>query len=146
MSSAAVYQLKDRIFVHPWQKTTAGLGIASEPYVSLPLDTHELGHAVLAALAESGKTVPHPASWKGQDAPLLKAAGVRSQKAFQTGSRFVHVEREGRTLRIEPSHNGGTKGDDKGFNPLPGLALSLPLDSTAEAVGSAVRAALDVSR
>ena len=31
MNSAALYRLRDRIFIHPWQKTTAGLGIASEP-------------------------------------------------------------------------------------------------------------------
>jgi len=146
VNSAALYQLRDRIFIHPWQKTTDGLGIASEPYVSLPLDTHELASAVLAALAQSGKTVPHPTSWKGQDAALLKAAGARSQRAFQSGSRYVYVERDGRTLRLEPSRNGGTKGDEKGFHPLPELAASLPLDSSAEAIGAALRAALDLSR
>jgi hypothetical protein len=142
---AAVYRLKDRILVHPWQETEMGLGIAAAPYASLPLDAaaDALGDGVLAALAESGKEVPHPSSWKGQSAPLLKAAGVRSEKALHTGSRYLMVEREGKTLRIEPSRNGGTKGDTKGFEPLPQLAISLDAGAAPEALGAAIRAALE---
>lgn len=143
--SAAVYQLKDRILVHPWQQTTTGLGMSSEPYVALPLDADAaaLGNCVLAALAESGKTVPHPASAKGLAAPRLKAAGVKSEKAFQAGSRSVMVERAGKLIRIEPSRNGGTTGDSKGFEPLPELAASLPASASPDAVGAAIRAVLE---
>jgi hypothetical protein len=145
MNSAALYQLKDRILIHPWQKTTMGLGIAAAPYVTLPLDAppHALGNCVLAALGESSKEVPHPSSWKGQNEPLLKAAGVRSQKAFQSGARSLMVERDARALRIEPSRNGGTKGDSKGFEPLPALAISLAPASKAETIGAAIRAAFE---
>jgi hypothetical protein len=141
---AAVYQLKDRILVHPWQQTPAGLGIASGPYVSLPLDADAaaLGSAVLAALSRSGQTVPHPSDWKGLSAPRLEAAGVRSEKAFQSGARSVDVERDDRAFRIEPSRNGGSKGDAKGFVPMPELAMSLPLESGAEVLGQATRASL----
>ena len=144
MHSAAIYQLKDRLLVHPWQRTTMGLGIASEPYVSLPLDVdlNALGNCALAALAQSGKTVPHPLSWKGLNEPRLRAAGVKSEKAFQTGSRSLTIDRVGDALRIEPSRNGGARGDAKGFEPLPELGISVPLNSAAEALGSAIRAAL----
>jgi len=98
---------------------------------------------VLGALSRSGRTVPHPAVWHGLAAPRLKAAGVRSEKAFQSGARSVDVERAGRDLQIEPSRNGGTQGDGKGFVPLPELTITLPLNSSAEALGEAVRAGLE---
>jgi hypothetical protein len=144
MHSAAVYELKDRILVHPWQQTTAGLGIASEPYIGLPLDAEpkSLGNSVLSALSHSGQTVPHPMTWKGLDKPRLEAAGVKSEKAFQSGARSVGVER-GQAFRLEPSRNGGSKGDTKGFEPLPELSMSLPLSSTAAALGQAIRNCLE---
>ena len=132
------------MFVHPWQQTTAGLGIASEPYVSLPLDARpdSLGNSVNSALSKSGQTVPHPTIWKGLDKLRLKAAGVKSEKAFQTGARSVSIER-GQVFRLEPSCNGGSKGDTKGFEPLPELSMSLPLSSTAAALGQAIRECLE---
>jgi hypothetical protein len=146
--SAVVYQLKDRLLVHPWQQTTEGLGIASEPYIRLPLDAdaEALGNAVLTALAASGRTVPHPSSWKGLEEPRHEAAGVRSEKAFQTGTRSVSVEREGEALRLEPSRNGASKGNAKGFHPLPDLATSVPASATAAVIGQAVRASLEKCR
>jgi hypothetical protein len=141
---AAVYELKDRILIHPWQQTTTGLGIASAPYVSVPLnaESKSLGDSVLIALSISGQTVPHPKTWKGLDKPRLEAAGVKSEKAFQTGARSVSVER-GQAFRLEPSRNGGSRGDTKGFEPLPELSMSLPLSSTAAALGQAIRDCLE---
>ena len=140
MPSAAVYQLRDRVFIHPWQRTTLGLGMASGPYVSLPLDAEAaaLGDAVFAALSGSAVNVPHPESPKGLQAARLKAAGVRSEKAFQSGARNLTVERLDRTIRILPSRNGGSSGESKGFHGLPELGLSLPFASSAEELGNAV--------
>ena len=147
MKSAAVYQLKDRILVHPWQQTDTGLGIASEPYVAIPLeaDTGKLGASILDVLGESGRTVPHPTVWKGQAAPRLKAAGVKSERAFQDGARYVRVERTHRGFLIEPSRNGGTKGDAKGFEPLPDRVIALNAGASADDLGKAVRMALDAA-
>ena len=144
-NSVAIYQLKDRVLIHPWQQTTMGLGIASEPYVSLPLDAdaRALGDSVLNALSLSGRTVPHPTSWKGLGTARLNAAGVKSEKAFQQGARSLSAERGAQGFRIEPSRNGGTKGDLKGFEPLPELSLSLPLTSSAETLGAAIRACFE---
>jgi hypothetical protein len=140
-----VHQLNDRILVHPWQQTDMGLGIASEPYVAIPLDadTEQLGRSILAALGESGRTVPHPRVWKGRDAPRLKAAGVKSERAFQDGTRYVRVERTHGGFMIEPSRNGGTKGDAKGFEPLPAHAIALDSGASTDDLGKAVRMGLD---
>ena len=110
----------------------------------MPLDAEleSLGTSVLTALSKSGRTVPHPTMWKGLDKPRLEAAGVKSEKAFQSGARSVRVER-GQVRRLEPSRNGGSKGDAKGFEPLPELSMSLPLSSTAAALGQAIRDCLE---
>ena len=145
MQSAAVYELKDRVLIHPWQRTTEGLGMASEPYVTLPLDADAktLGTSVLRALEQSGRTIPHPTSWRGLEAARLEAAGVKSERGFQLNARSVSVDRSADSLRIEPSRNGGASGDTKGFAPLPELSTSLPLHASAEQLGAAVRAGLE---
>ncbi len=148
MKSAAVHQLKDRILVHPWQQTDMGVGIASEPYVAIPLevDTEQLGKSILDALGDSGRTVPHPTGWKGQDASSrLKAAGVKSERAFQDGARYVRVERTQAGFLIEPSRNGGTKGDAKGFEPLPDHAIAVDPGASAADLGEAIRKGLDAA-
>jgi hypothetical protein len=146
MKSAAVHQLKDRILVHPWQQTDMGVGIASEPYVAIPLevDTEQLGKSIVDALGDSGRTVPHPTSWKGQDASRLRAAGVRSERAFQDGARYVRVESTQAGFLIEPSRNGGTKGATKGFQPLPAHAIALDAGASTGDLGKAVREGLDL--
>jgi hypothetical protein len=148
MKRAAVYQLKDRILLHPWQRTDMGLGIGTEPYVPLPLEVAaaNLGTSVLEVLGQSGRTIPHPKVWKGQGAERLKAAGVRSERAFQAGSRYVGVERKDAGFVIEPSRNGGTKGDAKGFEPLPSRAIALGSDASAEDLGNAIRQGLEISQ
>ncbi len=147
MKSAAVHQLKDRILVHPWQQTDMGVGIASEPYVAIPLeaDTEQLGKSILDALGESGRTVPHPTVWKGQDASRLEAAGVKSERAFQDGARYVRVERTQAGFLIEPSRNGGAKGDAKGFAPLPDRAIAVDAGASADDLGKAIRKGLDAA-
>jgi hypothetical protein len=147
MKSAAVYRLKDRILVHPWQRTDMGLGIGSEPYLVVPIevDAANLGESVLRALGESGRTIPHPTVWKGRGADRLRAAGVKSERAFQAGSHYVSVEHKGSGFLIEPSRNGGTKGDAKGFKPLPSHTMALDSDSSADDLGSAIRKALDIA-
>jgi hypothetical protein len=146
MYSVGVYQFKDRFLVHPWNKTTMGLGMATEPYVALPLDTdaNVLGKAVLDALAQSGRTIQHPTQWKGLAAPRLKAAGVRSERAFQSGSRYVNVDRQDGGYLVCPSRNGGTRGDEKGHEPLLDRAISLASDSTATEIGAAIREGLAI--
>ena len=144
MQRAAVYQLPDRFLVHPDHTTTAGVGIAGDPYLSVPLnaDDQTLGAAVVRALAASQERVPHPLSWKGLAAPRLKAAGMKSHTAFQRGARLVEVLRTSQHIVCEPTRNGGTKGPKKGFEQMPQLAVSVSPSSPVTVVAQAVRAAL----
>ena len=144
---AAIHQLKDRLFIHPWQVTDMGLGIASEPYVASPLevDSASLGNSALEALNQSGRTVRHPSDWKGQAGPRLRAAGVKSEKAFQTHACYVSIELDGSQLLVEPWRNGGTTGDTKGFTPLPDLRMEVAATIAAVDLGNLIRKALQLS-
>lgn len=128
MRLASAYRLRNHFFFHPDSKTTAGVWLATPPYVSLPLDSDPktLGEAVAAALAASVSGIPHPTSWAGLSKPRLDAAGSSSEAVFVRGARLVHVSLDAATMTLEATHNGGSKGDTKGFLELPASALKLP--------------------
>jgi|SRR3954470_13456944 hypothetical protein len=140
-ASAAVYRLSDRFLLHPLQRTTAGVWLASDPYANLPLDvaSESLGSAALEALSLSGRTVPHPTSWEGLSTPRLKAAGVKSEKTFQTEALMVDLCRDDTGIQITPTRNGGAVGDSKGFDSLPEFKTSRPLNTDAASLGEAIR-------
>lgn len=139
MKSVSAFRLCDRIFVHPNCLTTAGLHIAAPDYLSLPLDAEPeaVGQAVSAALERSSAIVPHPVSWTGLAKPRLQAAGSKSEAAFVRGARLVEVSMDNAALRLVATHNGGSKGDGKGFSPLPPSAMTLPINATRTAIGVA---------
>jgi hypothetical protein len=89
MQSAAAYKLADRILVHPWNTTTSGVGIAGEPYLTLPAEAdHEtLGISMLRALAACREGVPHPSSWKGLAAPPITIVGPSKSRVTVTHGR-----------------------------------------------------------
>jgi hypothetical protein len=142
MLGAAVYLLRDRILLHPYQRTTVGLGLASEPYITLGLDcpSDSLGVAVLDALSQSGRTVPHPTTWNGLTKPLISAAGAKSWRELQMQARYVGVTSTTEGVRIEPSHNGGSKA---GFTPLPACATVVSLTATTTEIGATIRGMLE---
>jgi hypothetical protein len=60
------------------------------------------------------------------------------------GMRACGISREGGELLVLPYDNGGTTGEGRGYRGRPDAeALRLPTDAPAEAVGRAVRAALE---
>jgi len=147
MKRAGIYQLKDRIFIHPWQLTETGLGMGTDPYVSLPFEVEpvDLGKAALDALKQSGRTIPHPTEWKAQGAARLKAAGVKTEKAFQTKASYVCLELRGGQILVDPSRNGGTKGDSKGFEAIAGFTIPVEADAPAVDLGNAICKGLRIS-
>lgn len=123
----------------------AGFWITRPPAAVLPDTAPDavLGAAVRAALAASRLAVPTPRFGGGApplDAPLWQA-GVRSRRAFMTGTRLAWVAREGDVLRCTSARNGGSTGPTRGWAALPAPP---PLAATTDDVtlGAAVRAAL----
>ena len=139
---ASAYRLSDRYFIHPSKRTTAGLWIAQPDFVSLPLEAspEELGLAVVASLAQSTGVVPHPTVWTGLSKPRLAAAGFRSEKAFMQGAHLVSVALAD-TIILDPNHNGGTTGEQRGFTPLPDKRFIILPNSAPMVVGSELLAA-----
>lgn len=146
---ATVYLREGRILVQASDRTewrTAGFWVAAPHVVSLDAvsDAVAIGQAVLDTLARSRVEVPVPGRGADLDAPLLQAAGVRSHRAFMTGTRACWVNREKSGLRIDPLRNGGASGEDRGFRPLPETeTCTLDAAATADAVGRAVLVALE---
>lgn len=144
MQIASVYKLKDRLLIHAESKTTSGIWISCEPFLPLPLDSDAsaVGDSVLSALAASLSGVPLPTDWKFAAKARLSAAGLRSERSFMLGSELVTVTKEKSRYLLEPHHNGGTSGDNKGFHPLPELQRTIDLNCGARQIGSAVIEAL----
>lgn len=141
---ALVYPRGADVLVHSQLQTTTGLWILAEPVTRLDGGCSDgiVGSTLRAALEASRSGVCHPKEFKRIVEPLLRAAGVRSYKAFVEGARCVPVhEREGR-LTLTPTRNLGSK---EGFAEEPGAAIVVPATSADEALGAALRAVLDAS-
>jgi hypothetical protein len=126
--------------VQPTLCTTMGLYVSGEPItvITRAAPPSRVGEAVRGALEVSMAVIPHPTDWRAFSAPLLTAAGVRSWNAIQRSARHCRVEATGAVIRIIPSRNGGTAGEDKGYHPLVDQAIVLPADCTDEQLGIAV--------
>ncbi len=146
---ATVYLRDGRILVQASDRTewrTAGFWIGALPVISLAASSSAaiIGQAVLDALARSRVEVPVPDRGADLEAPLRHAAGVRSHRAFMTGTRACWVSQDKGAIRIDALHNGGASGEERGFSPLPDTEKrTLEATATADAVGRAVRDALE---
>lgn len=136
--SAAVYRANGRLLIGPYAKTTEGLTLNAGPVVVCELNAQpgDLAAEICDALSASGRVVPHPArgEWSGGFDAYLKAARVRSYKAFMLGARCVDVQEMNGNLVLTPHRNLGSR---EGFEPLSEQALTLPatdLLPVAEAV------------
>jgi len=137
MQRTSVYLLPDRLLIAPSCPTSAGVFLFSEPYAVLPLGVSalKLGEATEAALSLSERTIPHPTDWKASAALRLTAAGVKSEREFQVKAALVEVSKEAEGLRIVPSHNGGSKGEARGFSSLVKAEIMIQPNCTADRLG-----------
>jgi hypothetical protein len=142
---AAIYKFATRVVVCSDCKTTAGVGITTEPYEVLftPVAATALGEAVWRALEGSRCDLPHPSNFKDLALPRLAAAGVKSEAAFQNGSGLVTVKLDGDSICVTPHQNGGTRGDGAGFSPIMENKICLAQFGNEE-VGEAVLRTLEL--
>ena len=72
---------------------------------------------------------------KAMQKAFLAGLGVKSNAQLQRSAACVGIV-QGTELQFEPTHNGGTAGDHKGYQPLAGAEpLRLPLDASPEQIG-----------
>jgi hypothetical protein len=145
----SLYQRGDRMLICPDDQTEAGFWIGTDRIAVLPADVSaaELGAAVHQALADSRNGVPIP-EVSGKlplDAPLWRALGVRSRRAFMNGTRLCSILRDGSVITISPTANGGTSGEDRGWSDLAEQSTVLSDAADASELGAAIHKALEQS-
>lgn len=141
MKRATVYQRGAVILVHASSRTTDGVWILSEPCIRLPSDCGDaaMGLAVMSALEASQSSVPHPTQWKGLVEPLLRAAGVRTWKAFAKSAVCVEVEERDGQLALIPAVNLGS---EEGFRANESKKREIAIPSEHAVVGVTLREVL----
>jgi hypothetical protein len=141
-AAAFIQQTAKHIVISALSRTIAGAWIASEPAIAIPLDASAaaLGAYVLDALAASRPAVPHPVDWKARDEVLLRAAGETSMVRFSRGARALSATRSGEVLTLHPTKRGAKRGT---YLPAREREVAIPADADAEALGIAVRRALE---
>jgi hypothetical protein len=137
---ASGYSFLDRIVLHSLGQTPAGFYIACEPYVTLPREAppEDIGRAVQTVLYGYQAEVPQPVDWKQFTAVFVRGLGAKSHKKVQESSMSCGIsQRQGR-LEFNPTHNGGTSGDGKGFQPIAGAHFSIPASAAPSEIGEAL--------
>lgn len=118
--SAGVYAKPGLLLVHSVRTTTAGVGLKGLDVhrIAAPFSAEVVGAAARAALASYQHDVPHPKDWTGVGRDFLSVCHVRSWKALESDARFCDIELsvEG-VIRLSSTRNGGSSGDQKGFQP-----------------------------
>ena len=114
MKKAAAYLRSDKIYLHPYSRTTKRFWIACEPVVVTGESDKNLGQHVLQVLAKSTENVPHPELLATSDTwgvmkALIKAAGVRSYEAFADSTQCVGVKLDDVGVVFTPTRNGGPR-------------------------------------
>ena len=139
------YTFPDRLLVHPMAKTSTGLWFAIEPYVTLERNGSmiKLGEVILSILDIPAEVVERPDDWAALNKARYKAAGVSSERFFQKQAKLVEVSLKDELIYFEPTHNGGSAGDNKGFMPLKTLIKPLPKESSAQEIGKKLLLAFD---
>jgi hypothetical protein len=141
MKATAVYKKGDAYYLHSSSQTTAGVWIATAPFLKIEANStpSTKGEAVIQALAASRDAIPHPTSWAGLVSPLLELAAVKSWATFTKHAKCVDVEVDGERLRLIPNRNLGSK---EGFEPSPEKAVELLFPSSPDQMGFALEEAM----
>jgi hypothetical protein len=141
MKSAAVFSRNGVLYFHSQSRTTAGVWIATSPFLRIEPDGSPArkGEAAVEALRASQDGVPHPTNWNGLLTPLLELAGVKSWSTFMKGAKSLGLEVEGDGLKMVPTRNLGPK---EGFEAVPEQTVEIPFSSSPDQVGMALDEAM----
>jgi hypothetical protein len=141
MSSAVIYRRHDGFYIHSESKTTAGVWMASEPFLKVELNASavEKGKALLEALNASKESVPHPADWDKVFQPMLDLARVDDWSSFMRRAGCVTADAESDQIIFVPHRNVG---ENEGHVPKRDQMVELPINSSFEYVGASLDRAM----
>jgi len=137
---ACAYKFADRYVVHSQARTTAGLYVGCKPYLLLRPDCsdEEIGQAVNAALAGFKVSVPTPTNWKEFRQAWLAGLRAKSERQLQQTSVYCGISDYIDRIEFEPSHNGGTSGEGRGFAPSIDRKFALMASASPKQLGAAL--------
>lgn len=143
IKAATVYKRPDGFYLHSESQTTAGIWLATAPFLRIALDasSRTMGEAIAEALAGSQYSIEHPTKWSDNPIlPMLEIAGVKSWTVFAGDALCVSIQLSQTTLTVTPERNLGPK---EGFEPIPGVACILPFPSPNEEIRMALEQAFN---
>jgi len=144
---AAIYRLGDSTFVHSMNKAASGVWLAGDFAVLLPPGAlpEDVGAAVHRALIASRHNVPHPTNWSSVGKQVLVVARKKTWRALEKGAVLTHVMRDSTGIRVTPTRNGGSAGDDRGFHQMTGREHTLDARASHRELATVVARALTES-
>ena len=134
MKCATIYKRKDKLYFHSSSRTTAGVWIATGPFLTLE-DREQpstKGKFLKEVLGASVEEIAHPTSWGNLFEPILKLANVKSWATFAKSADCCHAELEGNKLCFIPQRNLGPK---EGYEPIRELTLLVSYNASLEELG-----------
>ena len=140
MKHGTVYKRARGLYFHSDSETTAGVWIATAPYLQVSLDSGHaaIGDAVMRVLEASQQGIEHPTEWRGLFDPLLDLAKVNSWSVFMRNARLVSLELEHGALKVVPHRNLNAK---EGFESIDEQAVEVSLEDGEEELGMALEEA-----
>ncbi len=82
--------------------------------------------------------IAQPTDWKQVTATFVRGLGAKSNKQLQQSSICCGIREQEGELVFEPTHNGGTSGDAKGFQPIKETHVSVRGDAPTSEIGTAL--------
>ncbi len=137
---ASANRFPDRMVLHSEAREPGWALIACKPYLTLRRDAsaEDVGRAVQTVLAGYRAELPESADLKQFTAAFVRGVGAKSHKQLQESSISCSIKELDGRLEFQPYHNGGTRGDTKGFQPISGAQFSLAADSAPAEIGIAL--------
>lgn len=143
---AACYRYEESLFLCAINEVRNGPGVEWEPCFLLPAtaSTDAVGAALSQVLDGSGRVLDlrGPDELRAARREQLRAAGLSSESRLQKIAISCRIERLPDRVLFTPTHNGGSRGDTKGFRNLEGAATTVTFPASEAELGEALSAAL----
>lgn len=133
MKKAVAYLLKDKIYIQAMSITTVGVGqLDGEVFTAAVDDRSSIGEAVIKAINNSKKNIPHPTQEElkmfDQDDLLLNSMKMKTWNAMMKASKSVYIELIEEEVIFTPERFLGTRGDNKGYRHIEDKKITSPID------------------
>ena len=125
IENASIYKKLDKYIIHSESLTTAGLGIASGPFIILDADVsdNELFENIVSALKGSAVGVKHPINWTEYNKYYFSSIQEKSLKSLHNKCVLLLISVKDNIATLSPTINLGSK---NGFELIKELVITIP--------------------